>query len=153
SVVVPHYAEGADWITQILLVNPTNSVLTGNLEFRNDNGDSIRVATYMVAPRSSQKLLAGGSGPLRTGSVRIVASNGAAAPVPQVIFSYKPAGVVTISENGVTATSGGALRIYVEVSAGTKSSIAVANNTETPANLTFELANLDGSATGLPAPV
>src|SRR5262249_1315879 len=28
SVVVPHYADGADWTTQIVLVNPTNTALT-----------------------------------------------------------------------------------------------------------------------------
>jgi len=30
TVVVPHFADGGGWVTQILLVNPTDNPMTGN---------------------------------------------------------------------------------------------------------------------------
>jgi hypothetical protein len=74
------------------------------------------------------------------------------------VFSYKPLGIV-VSEAGVPTLSGTAFRTYVESSgvsgqAGNiQSGIAVANNGTSAANVTFEVTNLDGSTTGLPAPV
>jgi hypothetical protein len=80
------------------------------------------------------------------------------APTPLVVFSYKPGGITTVSEAGVPAASGTAFRMYAEslgipgqpdnIQAG----IAVTNNGSTTATVTFELFNLDGSTTGMPAP-
>jgi hypothetical protein len=139
--VVPHYADGGGWTTQILLVNPTSMPMAGNLQFSGPDGTAANVSiagntgaslTYSVAPRSSQKLsTAGGPAPTATGSVRVVPSGGAA-PTPLVIFSYRPSGI-TVSEAGVPATGATALRMYAE-SSGTlgqpgniQSGIAVAN--------------------------
>ena len=64
-----------------------------------------------------------------------------------------------MTQAGVSSTTGTAFRIYVE-SSGTgersgaiQSGIAIANNASTPATVTLELTNLDGSSTGLPGPV
>jgi len=170
TVVVPHFSDGGDWTTQILLVNPTSVSMTGNVEFRNNDGALTNVTigaqtgntfSYTVAPRSSQKIVTAGGGPVTArGSVRITPTDGAGiAPVPLVIFSYKPGGTMTVSEAGVPAASGGAFRVYVESSGAAgqartiQSGIAVANNTSAPTGVMLELNNLDGSTAGLPAPV
>src|SRR5881296_2950210 len=65
-VLIPHFADGAGWTTQILLVNPTSDTLSGTLEFRADDGTSTNVTIghdtgstffYTVPPRSSDKLV------------------------------------------------------------------------------------------------
>jgi hypothetical protein len=159
--VVPHFADGGGWVTQILLVNPTDTTMTGTVQFTNDAGSPVTVGgttTYSVARRSSQKLSTPGTASTTTGgAVRIVPTAGGPAPTPLVVFTYQPLGTV-VSEAGVPTLSGTAFRMYAE-SAGTdgtpgniQTGIAVANNAATAANITFELTNLDGSTAGLPAP-
>jgi hypothetical protein len=168
TVVVPHFSDGAGWTTTILLVNPTSNSISGNVEFRNDGGATSNVTigsqtgssfAYSVSPRSSQKLVTAGTAAITTnGSVRILPTAGGIAPVPLVVFTYKPSGI-TLSEAGVAAATGTAFRMYVESSgisgsAGNiQSGIAIANNTTATANVTLELTNLDGTSTGLPSPV
>src|SRR5437773_39819 len=58
TVVLPHFADGGGWITQILLVNPGDAAMTGSIQFTNDNGAAVTVGsttTYSVPRRSSQK--------------------------------------------------------------------------------------------------
>ena len=163
TVVVPHFSEGGGWTTQILLVNPTSAPLIGTVEFHDDSGSLTNVTiegrnkstfVYAVPPRSSQKFATTGTAPRNmSGSVRIIPTDGQAAPIPLVIFSYRPAGTITVSEAGVPSISGNALRVYVESAGSIQSGIAIANNSPMPASVTFELTNLDGSTTGLPAPI
>jgi len=162
TVVLPHFADGGGWVTQILLVNPSDAALSGSIQFTNDNGAPVTVGTattYSVPRRSSQKIATPGTaGGTTAGAVRIVPTGGGAVPTALVVFSYKPLGVV-VAEAGVPTLSGTAFRTYVESSgadgqAGNiQSGIAVANNGAAAAPVTFEVTNLDGSTTGLPAPV
>src|SRR5262245_5035565 len=162
TVVLPHFADGGGWVTQILLVNPSDTPMTGSIQFTNDNGQPVTVGTtttYSVPRRSSQKIATPGTAASTTaGAVRIVPAGGSVVPTALVVFSYKPLGVV-VSEAGVPTLSGTAFRTYVE-SSGTdgqpgniQSGIAVANNGAAAASVTFELTNLDSSTSGLPAPV
>src|SRR5260221_638412 len=93
--------------TEIILVNPTEAAMSGSAEFHDGNGTPVIVTVagqsntafaYTIAPRSSQKLVTAGSGSVITsGSVRIIPAKAAPAPIPLVIFSYKP-GQITLSE-------------------------------------------------------
>src|SRR5262249_20403533 len=38
NIVVPHFADGGGWVTQILLVNPTDTAMDGSIQFTNDLG-------------------------------------------------------------------------------------------------------------------
>src|SRR5262245_20042039 len=40
TAVLPHFADGGGWTTQIVLVNRTDSVLTGTVQFRDPSGQS-----------------------------------------------------------------------------------------------------------------
>jgi len=165
--IIPHFADGQGWITQVLLVNPTDTPMTGLVQFNDDNGTGANVTiggqsassfSYNIPRRSSQKLATSGGAVLVGGSIRLSPTADGPAPTPLVVFSYKPTGIV-VSEAGVPTTGGTAFRMYVE-SSGTdqqpgniQSGIAVANGVATSNTVTFELTNLDGSTGGLPGSV
>jgi hypothetical protein len=168
TAVVPHFADGGGWTTQVLLVNPGDDVMTGSLQFLNPAGAATNVAiggqtassfSYSVPRRSSQKLATTGVGSATaSGSIRIVPTGGGAAPVPLIVFSYKPAGI-TVSEAGVPVTSGAVFRVYVESSgtAGARGSIdsgiAAANTSSASATVTFDVTDLSGAPVARIAPV
>jgi hypothetical protein len=165
--VVPHFAVGDGWGTQIILVNPTDQPQTGNVQFFgpgtagtpatavtvNIDGTPGSTAAYTVASRSSRRLVvtAAGAG-LSYGSVRIVPASDGPAPTPLVIFGYKP-GQFTFSEAGVPVTMGTAFRMYVEASPAPiiLSGVAIANTTNAPVSVTLELRTLAGAPTGVSA--
>ena len=162
-LIVPHFADGAGWSTQILLVNPATAPLSGMIEFRDAEGALVNVTIggvthssfqYSIPPRSSQRFAtAGALGAAMTGSVRVIPSS-ATAPVSQVIFAYKPGGA-TVSHAGVPTMTSTAFRTYVESAgiSGTpgniQSGIAIANTAGTPVSVSLELTDMDGRATGL----
>ena len=169
--VVPQFAVGDGWGTQIILVNPTDIAQTGTVQFFgpgsvstpaaavtvNIDGTAASSAPFTVAPRSSRKLVASAAATgLTYGSVRIVPSNAGPVPTPLVIFGYKP-GPFTLSEAGVPVTMGTAFRMYVEASAAPVilSGFAVANTTNVAATVTFEVLTLQGApvATSAPRPL
>jgi hypothetical protein len=164
-VVVPHFVDGGGWTTQIFLVNPTATAMSGNVQFAKDDGTAATVTiggqtassfAYSVAAGSSFKLVTAGANAAGiSGSVRIVPSGGGIAPTPLVTFSYTPAGI-TVSEAGVSATAGTAFRMYVEL-AGTSgqsgnidSGVAIANNGPVAASVTLSLTDLTGALVGTP---
>jgi len=164
--LLPHFADGAGWTTQILLVNPTDSPLTGVLEFRDDAGVVLGVEIagasgnlYSIPARSSQKLVTRGLSTLKSGSIRVVPA-AATAPVAMALFSYKPDST-TLSETISigTATGAKALRTYAEYygapdePGSVRAGVALTNASGASADVTVELFNIDGSKLGLPAPV
>jgi hypothetical protein len=165
--VVPHFAVGDGWGTQIILVNPTDSAQTGNVQFLgpgsgstpaaavtvNIDGTAGSSAAYSVAPRSSRKfVITPAAAGLSYGSVRIVPASAGPSPTPLVVFGYKP-GAFTFSEAGVPVTMGTAFRMYVEASGAPVilSGVAIANTTTTPATVTLELMTLSGAPVGVSA--
>src|SRR5262249_7799504 len=98
TVVLPHFADGGGWVTQILLVNPSDTPLTGSIQFTDDNGQPVTVGTttpYSVPRRRSQKITTPGTAGSPTGgAVRIVPTGGGAVSTALVVFSYRPLGVV-----------------------------------------------------------
>jgi hypothetical protein len=158
--VIPHYVDGGGWSTQIVLVNPTNVPMTGGLQFSKPDGTAANLTiagqtnasvAYSIAAHSSQKFsTVGAATTTSTGAVRVIPNMGTA-PTPLAIFSYRP-GKITISEAGVSVTSGTALRMYVESSGATgqpgniQSGIAIANASSSMTTVIFELTQLDGSA-------
>src|SRR5262249_5425332 len=121
TVILPHYADGGGWTTQIFLVNPTDGALSGTVQFPTNvtiAGSTSNSFQYSVAPRSSQKLVTAGAGATTaSGAVRVVPAGGGTVPTALVLFTFKP-GAVTVTEAGVPVATANAFRLYVE-SAGT----------------------------------
>lgn len=163
TVVLPHFAHGDGWTTQIVLFNPTDGVLTGTVDFRDPQGQIVTArlfpastVTYSIPPRDAQKLqTSGGNGSFLSGSVRVVPAPNTAAPSGTAVFSLRNGGV-TVAEAGVAAAlAGSAFRLYAEATgdfgqAGSiQTGIAVANSSASSALVSLELSNLDSSPTGL----
>jgi hypothetical protein len=160
-IVFPHFAAGAGWTTQIVLVNPTDVTLTGALEFRDPSANVTNPfnsdLTYTIPPRSSFEMQAYlASSAVLTGSVHINPAGGTSTPDGLVIFSFQNGGV-TVSEAGVPAASPGfAFRAFVEsagdfdhAAAGSlRTGLAIANTSPQATIVVVEVKNLDGG-TGL----
>ncbi len=171
AVILPHFAEGGGWTTRILLVNPTDGPVSGAVNFTGQGtpaapaqplfvtigGQTNSTFPYSLPKRSSRVLETSGAGALRSGWVRITGSAGGATASGMVIFSYKQNGI-TVSEAGVPSSpSATAFRLYLEASGsistgqiGTiQTGIAIANPSNAPATVTFDLSNLSGASAGI----
>ena len=173
TVYFPHFAAGGGWVTQVILVNPTDSTITGTVGFLGPGSDTIAASPvvltlddgstesnfdYSIHPRSAQRFTTSNpSGALKAGSVRATPNSGNAAPSGLVVFSYAPAGK-TLSESGVAALpEGTGFRVYVEAS-GTpgqmgsiSTGLAITNVAQASNTVTLEVTNLDGSLAAAPA--
>ena len=132
TVYFPHFAAGGGWTTQVILVNPTHALISGNVQFVSSGSQTEAAApatltladgrngstfSYAIPPRSATRLRTSNpAGPLEVGSVRAVPDPGQPAPSGVSIFAFQKDGM-TVSEAGVPAsTSGAAFRVYVEAS-------------------------------------
>jgi hypothetical protein len=188
-VTIPHFADGAGWKTQVVLVNNTDDELRGEIRFwgqgggtelsqgaivGTDNlGDSY-VFEYDVQPRSFYRLQTNGLAEnLTAGSVQIVPFLGYPTPAAYAVVSdfivdqaaTDAAGEIrgnTIFETSVEgqlpATN---LRFYAEGAGdfdaakpkSTRTSIAIANPSDSTATVRLELRSFDNTLLGTSAPI
>ena len=172
SVVFPHFADGGGWTTQVILVNPSNAVISGSVGFRGQgssgntaspvevtiDGTTASSFAYTIPPRSSRRLgTAGASSGVRVGSVRVTPGTNQITPTGLGVFSFQSGGF-TVAQAGVPAlAAGSAFRVYAEASGDFAASavgsiqtgIAIANTASSEVPVTFELTSLSGASTGL----
>jgi hypothetical protein len=174
-IIFPHYADGAGWTTKIILVNSTDSPMTGTIQFFTQGssaGSGIPATvtatpigggattgntfSYTIAAGSAYKLTTAGTATLAnlSGWVRVTPDAGLAAPVGLLVFSNRP-GAVTVSESGLSAIPlGSAFRVYTQSNgvftqkSSMQTGIAIANPTVSTVTVTLELLRLDGTSTG-----
>ena len=169
SQYVPLFAVGAGFTTHLILINPTDIPLNGSVQFFDQGGPTtpgqptaVAIAgivnsthPYTVAPRSALRLSTGATAVLTQGSVRVAPAAAEPAPVPLVVFTYKPSDY-TLSEAGVEAVQGIAFRLPVEASGitgmpgGITTGVAVANTIDAVGTVTLELTTLEGAPAGIP---
>jgi hypothetical protein len=159
--VFPHYADGGGWTSKLLLVNTTDTPVSGTILFCDQGGCPAAVQpivsnAYTLPARSSfQFQTAGAANTVTTGSIRVTPASGSKAPAGVAVFSFKSGGV-TVSTAGVPASSTSiAFRMYAELS-GTpgqigsiQTGVAIANPGTGTASVVFELNTLSGASTGL----
>jgi hypothetical protein len=147
-VALPHFADGGGWKTQVVLVNPGDSVLSGSVQFLNTEGETLRTSSYTVQPRSSVRIQTEGTEPaIQTGSVRIAAGTGGSVPNATSIFSFSSGGV-TVSMAGTSALpSSTAAQLYAEVSGTIRSGFAIANPSAGPVTVTLSIAGMQSTVT------
>ena len=167
SDIFPHFADGQGWTTQVVLVNSTDTAMTGMLQFVGQLGQPAPLAVngqlsdtfpYSIPSRSSRSFLTSGGSPnILIGSVRAIPDGGSSTPSGDLIFSYNTGGI-TVAQAGVPAIPPStAFRMYAEesgdISSGAVGSIetgiAIANPSSTAVTVNFELTTLDGSSLGL----
>ena len=141
-IQIPHFASGGGWVTQVILVNPTDSQMIGNLVFYDEGAIADPEAGTIDFPGvQTPILLEGFSFPtsiypyvingksaqvyrtteldsnVRVGTVRIFPDFGHAVPVGQAVFTLFNGEGIIITEAAVQASeSGTAFRMYGEVS-------------------------------------
>jgi hypothetical protein len=147
ATVFPQFADGGDWTTTILLVNPTDSTISGNLQFVDTLGGPPSSRSYSLPGRSARKYSIGGPSTVtRIGAVTVLPAAQTAAPVGSLVFSYGKPGI-RLTEAGVPSIAAGtAFRVYVEASDAIQSGIAIANPSSSNATVRFELMNLSGAS-------
>jgi hypothetical protein len=165
-VVFPHFADGGGWFTEIVLVNPGNTALTGAVQFRSPggsletvtvNGAANSVFPYSIPPRTSLRLQTnGGTSTITSGSVVVIPDTGMAAPSGVSIFTFRNS-TATVSEAGVpSAPPGTAFTVYAEAtgvfpaSGSAETGVAVTNTSGTDtAQVTLELTPLTSTSSAL----
>ncbi len=144
-IVVPHFAAGGGWTTQILLVNPTDQSINGSVV---TGGTS---TLYSIAPRSATKVVqSDAAGQVRTGMVIVTPAPGTAAPVVSTVFTFVSNGVA-VTESGVaTAGTAQSFRVLAELDPmrAMKTGIAIANAGSVTATVQYELFDLGGQSAG-----
>jgi len=165
-LTLPHFASGGGWTTQIELVNPTDSLVVGTLEFLDPSGVPMTVEvngltgsrfTYAIPVRDGQQWkISGMAETVQVGSIRTIPATGNISPAAIAVFSFRVAGV-TVSEAGVPAMSmSSAFQIYVEASGdfdhgasgAIQTGLAVSNLSNAEATVTLRAYRLDGTSIG-----
>jgi hypothetical protein len=155
----PHLAVGGGWVTQVVIVNPGDTTISGSVVLSDPSGQPLALTfdgqtdsrfTYSIPPRTARKLVSSGAGSsTRTGSVRLESTQtGGVLPSALLILSFRSSGV-TVSEASVPAVAEAtALRMYVEEGdAGIiRTGIAIANPSSSEVAANFELLDLHGIA-------
>jgi hypothetical protein len=171
-LILGHFAEGAGWQTQLVLVNPTDQAITGHVQFFGEgtvdvaatplslsvNGVVDVVFGFTIPARSAARLDTAGLGSTtQVGSILVTPDNGSSSPNAFAVFSFTKNGL-TVSQTSVTAQPAAFLqRAFVELigvpgSAGTiESSIAITNASASAVTVNFELTTPGGLNTGLTA--
>jgi hypothetical protein len=176
-VVIPHFADGDGWTTEILLVNRGDTTCEGTLQFYDQGnettpGRAISMSIdgiagtsfdYSIPGRSAKRMKASSSGlspmdpgsSLKVGSVLVTPNADNYAPTAIVVFSHKSGGV-TDTEAGVSSVPPStAFRMYVESSGlfgapgSMQSGFGLSNPSSEPVSVNLELTTMNGEPTGL----
>jgi sugar lactone lactonase YvrE len=148
--VVPHFAAGGGWATQIALVNPSDGSMAGTLQFFDQNGALLESQSYAISPRSAVVNRKTSNEPLiRVGSIHLVPNAGQQTPVGLSVFSFTVSGV-TVTETGVpTMPPASTLMIYGENSASLRSGFAFANAAARAVTVAYDLLSSDGATVAM----
>jgi arylsulfate sulfotransferase len=163
--ILPNFADGGGWSTQLVLLNLGKTTLQGTVQFRDQSGTPANVTTsestnsefaYSIPPGSAATFQTNGTPQsVTSGSIRVTPAAGTAAPRGVAILSMTQNGVRFTEAASRDTRPSTAFRMYAELSGDfaspgpIQSAIAIANPSENSAVVTIELTNLDGSFTGL----
>jgi hypothetical protein len=165
-LVFPVLGNVTQFNPQVILVNPADTPLSGNIQFlgaaKNGSSPLIRVRAngtlastfnYSIPPRSAFRLSALRESGTPIGSVRINPSS-TTVPSAMAVLTYLN-GATTVSTTGVTALPGAnAVRMYAESSGafGTSQSaqtaVSIVNRSTSGVTAQLELFHIDGTPAG-----
>jgi hypothetical protein len=172
-VLIPDFANGGGWTTQVILINPSDSPISGTVQFFSQrsatqdgqparitvNGTSNSIFNYSMLPHTGLQLrTSGGGSTTESGSVRIIPS-GRGAPASAAVLSYTNNGITVTEASVAGAPSATEFQTYAETAgtAGQAGSIetwlAMANPSPNPVTVNLTLIQMDGSVLGQTVPV
>src|SRR5262249_17119846 len=153
-VIVPQLAAGGGWKTDIILLNPTDEVVSGKVRLLSPSGqdetvmiDGMNVSSvaYTIPARSSRKLGATGGISTRTGSFGVTPDQNQFAPAVATVYTYAADGVTTSATGLVANPTAQEFDIYTEVEGATgtigsvQTGVAIANPANEPVEVDYEL--------------
>jgi hypothetical protein len=168
-LVMAHFADGGGWTTHVVLVNSTDQLIAGTVQFFGEgsasvagtpvtlavNGQAGVSFNYAIPARAAVKLETSGIGTAtQVGSVRVTPASGSNSPSGFTIFSLTQNGTLTTQASIAGEAPSSAFRLYVETSgtAGATGSIqsglAMTNTSSAAATVTVELYTMTGVYTG-----
>jgi sugar lactone lactonase YvrE len=151
----PQFADGGGYTTSLILLNTSNATETGTLQLLNGSGSSLNVNqvggtsgsvfTYYIPSGGAFRFQTDGSpATINTGWAQLTPAYGTPTPIGAGVFSYNP-GAFLVTESGISATvSTTHARIYVDLSGGHDTGLAIANPTNTNASITITAFQNDG---------
>src|SRR5262249_10452868 len=132
---------------------------TGTISISDDAGSplSVRPVDGTVGPTFSYSIPAAGTFILKTdgspssvlaGWLKVTPDSGSNAPVGAGVFSYSPAGIL-VTESGIPSSEATTrARLYVDMSNGHDTGLAVINPSDTPITVTLQAFDKNGSNAG-----
>jgi hypothetical protein len=148
TTIFPQIADGGGYVTEILMINPTSSTLSGRLEFSfevtTDRGRNTRFS-YDIAPGEAWKLrTAGASLPEQSGFATLVPDAGGAPLSTLVLRQYSGSKLkFAAGVPGARALSRGVMPGVSD--AFRQTAFALVNESDTPSEVRLRVFNADGS--------
>ncbi len=158
-IYFPQFADGAGYTTALVLLNTSNGVETGTFRILDDLGTPVIVNQVGGTADSSFKYSIPSGGAFRfqtdgfpattkVGWVQLTPDVGTSTPVGAGMFGYNPENVL-VTESGIPAAALTThARVYVDLSGGHDTGLAIANLAETSASISIKAFQSDG-ATGV----
>jgi hypothetical protein len=161
SLVMPQFADGGGWSSQVVLTNPTNMPLSGTVSFFSDaagkgagvpvnvtvDGKTDSKFSYTIAPRASVRFATSNAGAdVRAGYVVVNAAANSVVPQGITMFSYSESGIMATQAGVRALPTSTASHTYVEVQPGVRSGMAIANTSSSAAQITLQLESEDAAA-------
>jgi Lamin Tail Domain len=161
---LPHFAVGGGWRTEVILVNPVDTQISGTIAFFDGSGNPVTVpigsvtlssTDYQLPGRRTLKFVLPNTGnTIQSGAVRVTPISGSpATPIVLGVFSFTKSNI-RVSEAALLGLRGTQFRTYIENSgtAGSTgailSGLAIANADAVTIAVNLEAFRLDGTSTG-----
>ena len=168
---VPDIADGGGWTTEVLLVNTTDAVETGMVQFLSASGQKMNVTvsgqsgdqfSYSIPAHSSRRFKTSGGGSTPTsGWIEISPTGNTRPPSVTGVLAAK-VNNVTVSETSVVgSTATNSVRLPAELSGNfsageplsTQTGFVISNPGSASVNVTVEATNPDGTLKGTATPI
>jgi hypothetical protein len=168
-LILSHFADGAGWRTQLVLVNPTDQTSNGNIQFFGEGTSTVQAGAvtitvngfaasdfaYTIPARSALRFDTAGTAPIvQVGSIRITPAANSRAPSGFAIFSLTTNGVMVTEATGNAQLPSSGFRMFVEAAQTAfppttiDNAIVITNPSPTAATVTFELTTVSGALVG-----
>jgi photosystem II stability/assembly factor-like uncharacterized protein len=154
-IYFPQFVDGGGYTTALVLLNTSTAVETGTLQIFDDSGAPLAVNQVGGTTDSSFKysIPVGGvfrfqtdgfPASVKAGWVLLTPDAGTSTPVGAGVFSYGSGGFL-VSESGIPAAASTMhAKVYVDLSPGHDTGLAIANPTSTSASITIKAYRTDG---------